>query len=778
MSKKKISTLLMAVILVLALLALGGCGGGDANDPGFIYLPEYISLPDEVQNIEQSYYKDGVLYFSNYGKTGERTPNPGEPQPGDSEYYDGYYDIYGSTLNKINIDGSGYQQLTDYTPTAIPEGQEGSVSLSGIAVDQDGNLWISENCSFYHTDADGMWVDDGSTVFLRKLDATGAELASIDISSWGEENGYLYISTIVPGADGNLYLSDGNMTVYVIDSNGQELYNVSSDNWLSSLIALSDGSIAATLYGESGMVLKTIDGTAKTWGETIELPDQINQTFSGSGDYDFFYTDNSSFYGYKISSQTKDKLINWLNSEVDNYNMGRIFPLEDGRVLGIMYNYDETSGSSNQELVILTKHKSSEVEKKTTLTMAAIYLDSNVRSAVIKFNKTNPDYRIMVTDYSDYNTDEDYNAGLLKLNTEIISGQVPDILAVNSSMPVKQYAAKGVLEDLYPYIEQDEELGGSDSFVPSVFKAIQSGDMLPYIASNFSIISTIGDSRVVGTEPGWTIDELNAVLATMPEGCRPFAYYDQQTILYYLCAIGMDDYVDWDKGECHFDDPGFIKMLEFAKTFPATIDWDDPENMESEDQLIKEGKVLLMQAYLSDFSSLDYYKNTFGGDITFKGFPTESGDGNVLSVDSGLAISATCKHKDVAWDFISFLLTEDYQTDNTWWGYPTNQKVFDARLDQALHPEDGNDGGGVVPYDDMVKASPTDLPYTDYKFTQEDADKILAIINSVDKTMSYDQAIMDIINEEVAAFLAGSKSAADTAVIIQDRVGIYVSEQS
>lgn len=777
MSKKKISMLLIATILVLSILALGGCGG-DPNDPGFIYLPEYISLPDDVQSIDRSCYHDGMLYFTSYGKTGERTPEPGEPQPGDAEYYEGYYDIYGYTLNKINIDGSGYEQLTAYVPPAIPEGQQGSAGLSAIVVDADGNLWVAENASYYHIDANDMWVDDGSAVYLRKLDPTGAELATYDVSSWAGENSYLYINEIVIGADGNIYVSDGNQTVYAMDSNGQELFRVSDDNWINSLIKLADGSPAVTSYAEQGRVLKTIDAQAKSWGKTTEMPDQAYQFYSGSGDYDFYYGDNSNFYGYKISDGSSEKLINWISSEVDNYNINYISPLDDGRVLCITYNYGVDGEDGSQELIILTKHKSSEVQKKTTITMASMYLDSNIRARVIKFNKTNPDYRIMVTDYSDYNTDEDYNAGLLKLNTEIISGNVPDILVVNSNMPITQYAAKGLLENLYTYIDEDKELGGRDQYVQSVFKTIQVGDMLPFITANFSILTAVGSSQTVGAEPGWTIDELNAVLAKMPAGCKPFAYFDQQTALYYLCAIGMDDFVDWDKGECHFNDPGFIKMLEFVKTFPATIDWNDPENNQSEDQMIKEGKVLLMQAYLSDFSSLDYYKNTFGGEITFKGYPTESGNGNILSIDSGLAISSSCKHKDVAWDFIRYMLTEDYQSENYWWGFPTCQKVFDERLDKALHPENADtSGGGVVVYEKAMRASGSDIYYNEYQFTQEDADKVLAVINAADKTINFDQSIMNIINEDVAAFLAGSKSAADTAAVIQSRVSTYVSEQ-
>ena len=52
----------------------------------------------------------------------------------------------------------------------------------------------------------------------------------------------------------------------------------------------------------------------------------------------------------------------------------------------------------------------------------------------------------MVKDYAEYSSDGDPSAGLTKLNTEIISGNAPDLIANDMTMPLRQYAAKGLLE--------------------------------------------------------------------------------------------------------------------------------------------------------------------------------------------------------------------------------------------------------------------------------------------------------------------------------------------
>ena len=65
-----------------------------------------------------------------------------------------------------------------------------------------------------------------------------------------------------------------------------------------------------------------------------------------------------------------------------------------------------------------------------------------------------------------------------------------------------------------------------------------------------------------------------------------------------------------------------------------------------------------------------------------------------------------------------------------------------------------------------------------YELSQADADIILGLIENTHSVYSYDQDILDIITDEVAAFFAGEKTAEDTAAMVQSRVNLYVQEQS
>jgi hypothetical protein len=340
-----------------------------------------------------------------------------------------------------------------------------------------------------------------------------------------------------------------------------------------------------------------------------------------------------------------------------------------------------------------------------------------------------------------------------------------------------------MLEDLWPYIDADTEIGGREGLVSPVFEAMEQDGKLYQITPSFAIYTVIGASSIVGDEPGWTLDDLYAALEKMPEGAEVFSMGATKADILRQCyALGMDDFVDWSTGECSFDTPEFINLLKFSDLFPESFDWESIDwesgDYEDESTRIMEGKQMLAQFYASDFRYFQMYKAMFGGDVTFVGFPTESKNGNAFQLYGGLSMSSSCTEKDGAWQFMRTMLTEDYQKENTW-DFPTNQSVFDQKLEEAMTPVYYTDPetGEQVEQSQGSWGWGEDLVVEIYALTQEDADQFLDLINSTNRVYSYDEDIMEIINDEAAAYIAGQKSAEDTAAMIQSRVSLYVNEQ-
>lgn len=102
-----------------------------------------------------------------------------------------------------------------------------------------------------------------------------------------------------------------------------------------------------------------------------------------------------------------------------------------------------------------------------------------------------------------------------KLNTDIVSGNVPDILVLNSQLPVNSYVAKGLFEDLYPFIDKDPDLERAD-YLPNILEAFSVDGKLYQLVPSFGIQTAVAKTSDVGPEPGWTLQDLKALMATKP----------------------------------------------------------------------------------------------------------------------------------------------------------------------------------------------------------------------------------------------------------------------
>jgi ABC-type glycerol-3-phosphate transport system substrate-binding protein len=465
---------------------------------------------------------------------------------------------------------------------------------------------------------------------------------------------------------------------------------------------------------------------------------------------------------------------------------------DDGVVTGVSTDYDMKSRTYTVELVDVRKAPYDSVPHKQSISLAVLYLDFNVQDMIIDFNRRNDQYRIDVLDYSEYGTDKDGNdAGLTKLNTEILSGSVPDILCLNG-LNYRQLANKGILEDLYPYIDKDSELNRSD-FFPNVLAALEVDGKLCSTVSSFFISSAIGSAAVVGDTPGWTYDEFNAALASMPEGCTAFdQYVTRDSILSTCLALDMADYVDWNTGKVSFDSPAFINLLQFANSFPTEFDWEnyDWSREESTENRLAQGKQMLVQtsAYSIDDIFYNNYTQFMGGKITYIGYPTAHGTGNMISFtgDSGYAMSSKSPYKDAAWQFLRSFFTKEYQNENVY-SLPSRLDVFDEKAEQATtiqyqQNEEGqfllDENGERMP---IVRASMwnKDTQQTEeiYCLTEDQVQQIRELILTTTKVADYNQEILDIVKEQAAPFFAGQKSAEDVAKLVQSKANLYVNEQ-
>lgn len=785
MKMKRLAALLMSCVLLLGLLS--GCGDSQQEPQSIItYVADYHKLGGDIQRVGTACSDGTSVYFIGY-------------IPGGKEHYmDNFtgemveYESDQAALFRVNLDGTGLEQLTGYVASEIPADRMGNVQINNMMIGPDGTLWVVEAVNTYYYDvpegfdpsSGDIWqyyTQDLNSTMVHKLNPDGSRAETIDLtalakqvdgpSSDGQD---YYIYNCCQDKDGNLYFYyyGSQSTLVVADPSGKLLFSVPEDNISGNMVRLNDGRVAVMCYGEN-MEMRTVDVQGKGWGDSIATPADYNNFYNGSADYLYYYSTSSSVMGCKEDG-TIEKLFTWLNCDLNQDELQGVTVNSVEQVIAV--RNDWSGDAPSNELVVLNRTEIAPENQRQTLKLAVMWLGYDLRNDILDFNRNNPDCRIEVQDYSEFNTSDDYQAGMTKLTTEIISGKMPDILAVDG-LPLKQYGAKGLLEDLLPYLDADTELGGREALVQPVLNAMLQDGKLYQVASNFGVNTATTSKRLAGDVTGWTLSEARAALEQLPEGATLMdAYTTRETLLRVLCNWNLGSYVNWETGECSFDTGEFAKLLEFAMLAPKEINIDDDNWQAYEERTrIREGMQLMSVSSFYDWYSILDQKANWGDDLIYVGMPSEDRNGNSFSLDSGLAMSSKCANKDAAWKFLRGRLTGD---NNYRWSFPINQSAFDAFMKEAMTPDTYTDeNGNVVEYPKLEYTDATGETVQIMAMTQEDYDQFMELLQSTTKLADYDEAIMNIVMDEAQAFLDGNRSADDVAKAVQSKVKLHVNEQ-
>jgi len=773
---------MMVAVMMLTLSA--GCRN-DTRDgfeaPEFVYVPEIIAFPDEISEISNLIYaNDRIIFASVVYDFDEETS----------------FHTITSKIFTMDLDGSNLRALENYAPATsdVPDAM-GGVEIRDLGVDNDGNLWVFEQGHFsrhnvpddFDSETQEIWdfyEDLGMVNELRKLDSTGAQLISVDLSGLGGRNDpddWFFINTFVIDNDGNIYIdaqTNEGMNIHVLNNIGELQFKLDVQNWGGQLVRMPDGTVGLNEWTDGGFALTKVDFAAEGWGESIDLPHNVHSIFPGGGDFDLVFNDGVGLSGIDTETGEVVRLINWIDSDVMTDGLGNITILPDGRILCTNQSWSRMPPyNSTFELVILSRTPYRELPERTILTLAAFQLDWDLRTAVVEFNRTSTTHRIHVFDYAEFSTRDDWTAGLTRLSAEIIAGRVPDIIAVQQGMPFRQYVARGLLVDLYPFIDSDPEFS-RDDFLEGAFRAAEMDGGLYQIFPSFTVNTLVGHPSVLGEGMGWNMDEFKAVLDANPQADMPMGQWLTKTsFLRTAIMLGMDEYVDWTAGRTNFNTGDFAQLLEFANTFPEELYFGDGDfsrpmplaMVEPGEDLIASGRqIMIMADWFGNFHDMQMYRAMFDGNFVFKGFPSENRNGNTLNTRAGLAITTRCTDKEGAWEFVRTLLSSDWQLENTW-VFPVNKAAFDVRAAEAMRFEE-NAGRHTMGWNGYVAEL---MP-----MTQEELDQIMTLINSAAGTSSWDEGLLNIIMESAEDFFNGRHDAQTAAGVIQNRASIYIAERS
>ena len=835
--KKRLLSLALAAVMAFSSLALTACKQGSSVDgkPGKgalttrdltnIYKADSISTVGTIfENLQiNQVYKmnDGKLLVCGYTT---------------DTYEDKYY--------ITDLDFKNASEMT----IKKAEGQNTDTYIQNVAVDPtDGSIWYIKNVYTYSdnpggdisTDdmekyattaviggaygatvastpdiaidsgfADNGVSDNSNVYYLVKVDAEGNIVSETDITSdvmVTDEDGNTYSSYI-----NNMLFSGGKLLfgiettikIFNADTVTKENEYKITDQYIDNLYVGASGTVYYAIWGENGQELYKFDpNTGK--GDKTEftgIEQLYNYQFApGSNGYEFTLTSEDGIYGYNPGDNAPTELCSYTNSDLDMTSGNASSPifLDDGRILLCFYDYE----SSQNDVLVLSKVDPSMVKEKYIITVGGRYIDYQIKRALLKFNRTSDEYKVVFKDYSKYdNESNNYNGAYEALDKDILSkNDAPDIIFVESyGMDYKSYISKGVFANLEKFMEADESFN-KDDYLANVFEASKINGHLYTIVPTVSFMTLAGKKSIFGDRTHWTMKEFLEMHRSLGEGEQMLSEPTRDSYGSIMLMIAENEFID-ENGNCSFDNDNFKDILAYIKDLPADYQayqdkWQD-NNYWNEQQLsYSKGTTKLYTAYISNFDMIPELENYMGEEVALIGFPTASEDasGVIIQPNAELAVNANSKVTAGCWEVLKYLLSDEYQNQfsgdrsgnsGSYGGdsytFPIKKSIVEKKMKNDLLPQyytEYDENGNETQVEQPRYTWIGDTQVEKRKSTEEDVARLYEMVNSANFFARENKDVNEIILSEAEPYFDNQKSVDEVVGIINSRVRLYVSQQ-
>ena len=398
-------------------------------------------------------------------------------------------------------------------------------------------------------------------------------------------------------------------------------------------------------------------------------------------------------------------------------------------------------------------------EMKGEITISCFYEQEFLNAAAEKFMETYPDVTVTINVYNETSGSgsvEDYQT---YLNTKIMTGKAEDII-FNSFLPVTKYTEMGVFEDLSRYIALTPELNDENYFM-NVLEAAKVEDgkiyLIPYMAK-FDVISfseellaeqpaleqeiksaSFSDRMTIANKLLQNTDNRNSFLIQMNE----LSYAN------YLVEDMFSDFVDVENKTVNIKTEAYINLLNQVKELSEN----DAFGSDRMDFYNTEYFFAATCDY--DVQAAFYELDTSAG-VSY-GMPMANQDGNVaINANGCLALNSASANKNLAWEFMKYLLSDEVQSLPSLHGLAVNKSAFDTVAERY--------------YSFYSEGSQATVDKEEYV---ELLESWMEQINDCD---TVDSAIWTLIEEENNKFFEGKQTAEETASILQRKLEQYFNE--
>lgn len=345
-----------------------------------------------------------------------------------------------------------------------------------------------------------------------------------------------------------------------------------------------------------------------------------------------------------------------------------------------------------------------------------------------------------------------------KIMAEVVSGNGPSIMYVSYD-DFKMFAEKGYLSDIGELITEDEK----ELLLPSVLSMGNINGKIMGLPARIKAETMIAAGSLAN-EDSITLD---GIIKLMDEGTVTCAltsninadekYIEPLYTVMILLRYGLNSsfLINWEKGESHFEDERFVRLLELTQNDLSTSRRINMNHTNNGHDLVY-GNVMNLSIFPELFSWMDEEK------ADFVGFPDSKSKGFILT--DGYIVVNKDADKTAVKNFLQTLLSKDIQTKT----YPADMSILKFDPDDYIYWDESDVMWYYHPSSGIV--------IEEYPDGTNSLDRAEAFLESCTAQPDMYVQIRDIIEEELSCMYSEGRTPQGTAEIIDSRVQLYLDE--
>lgn len=453
-------------------------------------------------------------------------------------------------------------------------------------------------------------------------------------------------------------------------------------------------------------------------------------------------------------------LVDFAQEGMDNKNVRYICMAPDGSIYMTLWGSD--IGYQPRLYRFTADGQSGDRKNRTKICIAGRSIGEDVKIAVSAFNMAQDKILVQTEEYG---TDE---AGEKKLLMDITSSDTIDLLCVQNRYEMKN--PERYLENIYPLMA---EAGLTDNILDA---CCDRGAETGFFAFPGYSLHTM---FLLGKQEGDTITlkQFRNLLDDSKGKNNVLHGTDRYTLFSQMLRANIGEIYRADEKDVDME-----LLNEIAQTSMAAEEENRDGSLPSH---LRSGDCI--GAVVDLYEPCDYmmYLEMMEGKGAYVGLPVaepvtgeEGFSGNTIMPMGGIyGVLQQSAHKEEAFEFIRYLLGEDYQMKRCYPGQiPVSEKGLDRMMETVTADRETvlEDGTELPPY--SIEVGYEEYSITVDALTAEEEAAFRKLLASADRIYEMDGALSEMISEEMEQYFSGKRDLESTDDILKQRIGIYLNE--